>query len=538
MSTFGQYVHLTWEGYKRFGTREWDQTSSNFNANIFNKHRKAVLSQAKHMEIKNLKNMETTYNKMNENAYKLLKKLTSGKSNIDNLKALLKVINKSWSEDQISEIAQHLSWDDNTQRFKYTGKALKGKSGAGGDFKPIPEGSSFYAKALLNRIDRILTTLQDLYAEETPPQKESLLKLKQDIIETANIQIRKYKIKSQIVEKSFAEEGKGTLYYKKRKPGYAIAKEFNQIIESCLSAKQVNEQIAYRLPEIIGQIATSGSLSLLKNDFLKGLQKSIGTSTSFTKRNQKTGVYWNLDEVVLEDAFNDKNLKKAIDQFRTEDGSRVSYQLREAGEGRQQKADIEWIVDSKGKKMGISMKSTYLSADEFTTPNISLQSSSLLLYLLGIQQNFGAMEMGNHYLNILANHEDSIFDAGNYSKIRGQADAALTLAVTFSALTGNTQLRKGGQARILAISDRKKNGEYPLIRFFDMGKIIQNLNIQLGEAGDLYKEISNISLKNDFIEGEGSPLKLASKRITKLIVAARAETLHAKISKEFLLNMY
>lgn len=540
MSTFGQYVHLTWEGYKRFGTRQWDQTSSNFNANIFNKHRNAVLSQAKHMEIKNLKNMETTYNKMNENAYKLLKELTSSKSNIDNLKALLHVINKSWSNDQLDEIVQHLKWNDKTQRFSYTGKALMGKSGAGGDFKSIPEGSSFYAKALVNRIDRILLTLKDLYAEEVPPQKNALEALKKDIIETANIQIQKYKIKNSIenVEKMYSEEGKGTLYYIKRKPGYAIAKKFNEIIESCLSAKQVNEQIAYRLPEIIGQIATSGAISVLKNDFIKGLKQSIGASTRFTTKNQQIEIYWNLNEAVLEEAFQDDFLKKAVDQFITEDGSKVSYQLREVGEGRQQKADIEWIVNSKGKNMGISMKSTYLQVDEFTIPNISLQSSSLLLYLLGIQQNFGAMEMGNHYLNILANHEDSILDIGNYSKIRSQADAALTLAVTFSALTGGAQLRKGGQARILAISDRKKNSEYPLVRFFDMGKIIQNLNIQLGEAGDLYKEISKISLKNDYIEGTESPLKLASKRITKLIIAARAETLHAKLSKEFLLNIY
>lgn len=539
MSSFGQYVHLYWKNYEKYGTYE-KQTGNqdgfnnitNFQENVFKKHRNLIISHSQRLKNKNLKKIENEYNKLNYDAYTVLKGIASGKNRESGMRALLQLVNKSLSSEQIDKIINHLQWNDANNRFIYTGPPLSAVNiqGSGALFVRISElpNTKFYAKSLYQRINSISTSITESLGNN--PYEEQLSIIQQNLLKCENIKIKKANIENTI--SNIAAIPSGTLYVSDPKVFETIVQPFNNIIDDFLSKKSINEQLAYRIPEIIGQIASDGSYKLAQEEIIKALESMKSTGSTLT---QKTGVvleFKGLDQSTLKQAMSSE-FKSAI--IKNVQGDSISYKIRNLGEGRQQKSDIEFTVSSDGieQKIGISMKSTNMQ--KINSPNISLQTSSLMLYLEGLQNL--QTNLGNHYLNILSSHADE--KGTKYDKMRQQANDALTLAIAYSALTGANQLRSGGQASVLAIYDRATqlpNGT-PRIRFFDIGVIMEQLNINL-DGIQLSPNIETISFKNDKIEGDDKIRSLANKRITNILIQVRAKTISASLSKMFLNSIY
>lgn len=536
MSSFGQYVHLNWANYEKYGTYE-KQTGNkkefnkktNFQPNIFKKHRNLVLLQAKRLKYKNLKKLENDYNKLNYDAYSTLKGIASGKNREAGMRALLQLVNKQWSPEQIDKIISGLKWNDATNRFIYTGPPLSTLQieTKGALFVRISEtpNTKFYARPFYSRLNNLSTAITESLGGMNP-YEEQINIIKQNIIKCENIKMKKSALETSIA--NISSEPSGTLYVSDPNVFETIVQPFNRIIDDFLSKKSINEQLAYRIPEIIGQIASDGTYKLAQKEIVKALEGMKSTGLAYT---EKTGVFVKfkgLDQQTLIEAASGE-LKSAI--IKNKNGDSVSYSIKNIGEGRQQKADIEWIVNSneRNSMLGISMKSTHMQ--KINAPNISLQTSSLMLYLAGLQNL--QENLGNHYLNVLSEHEDG--QIGKYSKMRREAEDALTLAIAYSALSGKNQLRSGGQASILAIYDRatKLPNGTPRIVFFDIGTIIEQLNINM-DGIQLSPSLEDISFKNKKVEGEEEIRKLSNKRITNILIEARAKTISASLSKTFL----
>lgn len=542
MSSFGQYVHLHWKNYETYGTyekrtvnKEGFSSISNFQENIFKKHRNLIQLQARSLKNNSLKTLEDKYNKLNYDAYTTLKGVTSGEIGNDTMKALLALVNKSWSDDQITRIMESLQWKNDINRLVYTGSALATAEYTGNNnsslFARIPEttNASFYAARLFERINKINVQLRESFGGENPYETE-LRDIQTNLLQCTKI----------IKEKEIIENGvsniiktpSGRLFSMDTNIYEKITKPFNDIMDKFVSTKSINEQLAYRIPEILGQIGTSGIQKLTNTELLKALQSLKSTGSQLTT---KTGIsieFLGMDQEILKEAYN-SNQKNAV--IASQNGDVLSYSLREVGEGRQQKADIEWVINSNNpsSRVGISMKSTHMQ--NINSPYINLQSSSLMLYLAGLQNM--QTNLGNHYLNILAEHKDK--EEGKYNKMRKEAEDALTLAIAYSALTGANQLRSGGQASILAIYDRAvtlPNG-IPRVRFLDMGVILEYLNLT-PDAVILNPSIDSIKLNNKEINGNGTIREKANKRITALLVEVRATTIAAQLSKQFLNSIY
>lgn len=203
------------------------------------------------------------------------------------------------------------------------------------------------------------------------------------------------------------------------------------------------------------------------------------------------------------------------------------------------KADI--VYEFGNKKNNISMKknvnlhSKEIVNEDFGFPEISLQDSSLLLFLAGMQEPDGIAE---HVLNVLAKHDDK---NNEYNTVRQQANRTLLLIMLYQALTGEMQNRVGGiNANIFAIKDQTGK-----VKFFDMGQIIEDVF-----NGDVFSVISSspdirkLELKNDkepiiFEKGKSTKQlrwEAAKRRSQKVFFEARLQNIKIGIAKSYFYN--
>ena len=540
MSTLGQYVHLHWENYEKAGTYETTSkvnfNRNNFQQNIFTTHKKIIAKQSKALKQTSLKALEEEYNAANDKAYKQLLNKTLKDTEV--MRALLQLVNKQWSDEQIDIILQKLEWNNKTQRLQYKGKGLSGyspKTSQGGLFYHLDESQSHNIKSTYSRLNKMVENADELFGEDQQ-LRTKLKELQKGLLSLQEGQLKKLKISKNIINWNEAEASMhGRILASNSAVEAEFIKNYNSFIDLMLSSSQINEQLAYRIPEILGNIASQGIKSITK-DVLKEAIVNAGslTTTSLADKSKGVTLFIKQDQVVLEQLFNDETNPFKTEIIQTKEGNSISYKIRSLGEGRAQKADIEFIAKTQNnKKIGISMKSTKLN--QFSTPEIALQNSSLLLYLLGLQTV--KANLGNHYLNILADHEDT---DGVYNTMRNQANDALTLAIAFSALTGMNQARAGGSASVFAIYEKgaiNSENKEPRVKLFDMGVIMEQLMINPSQGILLNPAIETISLVNTKITGSEKTRILSRKRITKLLVDARSRTIKATIEKNFLMNL-
>lgn len=513
--------------------------------------------------------MEEEYNKGVEKEAELLKGIINDKKQLSMLRPLLKIINSEWSSGRINDILNNLSWDDQKGTWRYIGK---GEYHAKVTTKSADTQTQYHRHidTLVRRCNSLKSEI-NTYAKETEGAavKEYIIELddiQNKLLTHKNIKNQQLSIQDRLslaINKGYLGEltiAQAKTYYEK----------IDKIRDRFLSVKDIQQRLEWALAEILGGMVANDVNKIAKNEFKK-LEKDLMAGKKYTTpmRNNSNGsqphkgnlanvefYLQNIDMDLLAEDYLTKDSRKgatAARAIKNKDGSILRYEFRTIT-GAQQKSDI--ILTMQEEKVGLSMKNTLLEEigkensdqskrqDLNTTNTIHLQSSttSLLTYLQGIQLQKN--KLGTHYLNILSNLND--VDT-TYTQMRNEANNALTLAIVYSALTGQHQGRRPPSnsvyASVLAVYDKtskEKLGEAPRIRLFDMSDIIGEL------AKDSYKRtlispsIDSISLSNT---EEGNALKAPSResayrRVDKLLIEAGRKNLAVSISKQFLNSLY
>lgn len=554
-SALGQYVHYYWTNYEKQGTRRWgaqEETAyaSNFNTRIFADHKKQILRQAKNLKQPNLKKMENEYNKLNETQFKLLAeaftktKTLQGKMNL--LGPMIKMINSKFSDTEVQEIVNNLYFDEKTQTIQYRPKNIKKIKSTkrislnlkqGVDYRRI---NTLYTRAnqLRQEINTMLTMgqLDDVSAT-------SFL---QEIDEAEEKGLEYVKNMDTLSDIHSAVSNRNFIRGRRRIDATELSLLFGplELIASKISSvSKINEILFAGFAEILGEIVAKGA-AVNGNKAIKEMFKDLkasgrtGARQTSGKQGLDTRIFMDIDQSLLEEEFiktKENNQSQII--IKTEEGDQASFSFSSMDDTVSQKTDVSIVLQEKTAKL--SIKNTDLSKiasnKDFIEPSISLQDSSLILFLLDMQNQID--NLGTHYLNILATHPDY---TATYSFLRQTANESLTLALLYSSLSGAGQLRKGGQANILAIYDKAQklsNGQ-PRIKFFDMYEIINKVSKSYG-IRITHPAIWDLELNNDWVEPKTAYSKeAANTRITKLLLEARRKNIAISLSHNFLNSIY
>lgn len=554
MSLLGNYIHYGWYRYKRLGTYKDNSEGSgnNFHTTVFSLHSSELYKQIRSLKISNLAQLEAEYNNLNDDQILAFKNLL--KNNKSRFEIIMTEIIKSLGEKYIP-LAATMARDIqiNNDSIVYTGGASKKivnyigpppnfSFGAGKEKK----GTGIARYKSLPRINFCKEMVKYIEKSTNNPNHPDIKELQKWIVSftiNRNAYLKQRHTLKLVINKK--DEKIQTDVFDLPED---IAITFDQyamsLRTSYISIGEINEKLQAVFDEFIGNILYY-DINMVVNNTMLGQLQAISQALTVGKQQTSSGAGKLIVDLDINEAkgwIEQKNkeyknkIKTKGHQVLKDKYTSLFLDFSHIGDATQQKADVE--VALSGQWHGISLKNTNLQARNsdtenlFDIPHVSLQDSSLILYLADIEKNYE--NLGNHYLNIFAAHKriDSL-----YSNMRKQANKALTLHILWSSLTGQGQLRTGGQANIFAIYDkasRTKAGEHR-VKFFDMASIILNyFNNPNGfaEPGSIFTQINDIELENDWnSKGEDA-------RITRLLLDARDHVIIARLTTEYLRNIY
>lgn len=546
MSMFGDYVHLTWRGYREHGTHRASSKANNYSgAKRFTAHAtmidKLYLSR---LEVPNLQQLEDEYNTRVQNQYSLLKSLAdNNRGYFESLIAvLIPEINSKWNTPaMIAELASHIQVNESTQMLEYipdTNSIIYQYNKGSSQLPKLNWSTNSASGRYMGPISKYALNLADKLKELYPDSSEQDQKILKDLSKEINTFDKTFKPapSDKLVEGAPKRQAQS---FKDQ------AEQFKQQIDNIRlkysSIEEINRQLTAAFAEMFGNMAAYHADTYAKNQLAEAMKQALKVGARQTQKGRTPDIApLSFKEAAIE--FDEKGATSSIFKkietgtFTAEGQEKVQYEFKNLGDPKQQKADIE--ITLSGQKYGISMKNTDLSKVYFKDANgkirestINIQDSSLLLYLLGIEQK--TPMLGTQYLNVLAEHSSRHDDDTEYYATRQAANKALTMYIIYSALTGQGQLRQGGNANILAIQD--KNNKLPSginrVRFFDMAKIVRDMTATTDN--DVYKTIAKINLKNDYVDGEYS--EAIPKRLTRLLMDARNETIAVALKTSLLI---
>lgn len=545
----GNYIHLTAENYEIYGTNEWgDKSGQKITSSIFNTHLDNIYDIAKKFSVPNLKQIETSYNKLNQEQYQQFIKILNSK-NIDeyfkqNLKKeLIRRMSPKetpWSEELIQDIAANLHWDSSRQTFFYTGTKAQKNSNKKVYLSSLGSADSFrYINTIMTRSQKMMSEIAAHPELSMDLKKQYMQQIKDRVIDPLKAadtyQKRTKKELAKLSKK--AHKWLGVIDLKLANQYY---QELLGIQQNINGIDDLNTYLQWKLSEFLGNTIAQGAAITGYQSIIDAISTVVSKgSGSSIKNTSGVALTSRIKVDFLTDKKNEKITLSENGNYVDSKGiNQVAYFFKGMGDGRQQKADVEFTFDPSTKqKVGISLKNTDLSSyinkqsKDLTSDFISLQQrSSLMLYLAGIQQQ--QKDMANHYLNIFAKHENNeLID----SEIRNAAIKSFQTALLFSALTGANQLREGGQANILAIYDKTEINGIKQVKFFDTYDLVQN-----GLKGTQFSpSIEKLWLSNDKETDENlSKRENASVRITKVLAEAKNKQISVYLSKNYLMSIY
>lgn len=528
MSVFGEYVHLYWEHYKESGTNRDTYKKSNFSSTIFKGHLSALRIQAKSTSTSRIKQLENEYNDIIRSTYYKLK--NEAKYNPTFLQDFLILLNKSWSSN-ITGMSSRIQWKDSENKL-----VIDRKGGVGlysGNVVPKGYGTAF-SKMSTSNLTSITVALNKVKKVEDAFQKMNFSDSnKTNILNTLKGALLNYQ---KTLGSQYPSSVAKTHLDPKDPSDIIIIQQFNQLVDGYQSFTQIQNFLDWKIPEIFGDVGTKGVLEVRNTSLNSFFQNFISTGQKTTTPLKQQKMYMKLNQFWLKEEYknNKSGLSSQIQERKIGKKNKIKYTIKPVGQGRAYKSDVEWIIDE--ETLGISLKTTSLSNPSSKYPNISLQSSSLMLYLLGMH-NMNS-DLGNHYLNVLAEHED---EDSVYANLRKDANKALKLAIGYSALSGANQTRSGGQAQIFAVWDKQqKNAGYNRVRFYSIETIIQQLGINPDiltfspSIDDLKLKNTGVNLYDDEEISRHYKRKFANMRITQLLADARSKVIKVSISKTWL----
>ena len=556
MSQLGHYIHLSWSGYTQYGTHTAKEGKSNFIPHIFDLHYYDLKEKIKSQKITNLANLEKEYNIKNKEAFKLFYNLDKqDKEDKSILRYLLSQINSTWTRYTIEAIIDGLQWNSSkdTFEFKPTGKlaglyknknstsvpSLRWDSKSGWHkVKPIKE----YAKKLSKYIEALS---QD--AEDKSALDNDISKITTEIIPALNGVEQLTDTKTQSIAQKIYNKSASKIEKSQFKIWQKILSEQKERLDNIrikyISAEEINLQIQAALAEIFGNFVARGADTIAKETLKEEIKKAISVGRETSSIEARKNSIISINATFAEEEYQRAETEGVVQIMKKNalSNGKFSYGFSEIGQGRAQKRDVELSINE--RTYGISVKNTNLAQDyakaleqnhNFQGATISLQSSSLMLYLLGMEQEWS--NMGNHYLNIFATHEkDNVNNNGLYRmyEMRTEAMRSLKLYVLYSAMTGKGQLRsEDGAADILAVYDKAstKNKEgFRRIKLYDMSELILKI------ADTNFKQGINFSpdINSQFyIENERADT--VGYRLSQTLANARRKNIAVSLFTQFL----
>lgn len=570
MITIGDYVHLHWDNYLKHGiqtTRPDKENRPNINQilqnNAININR--LVSGVK--EISNIQQLENEYNKMNRQGLSSFEQiLQEAKQGVVDSKQAVKLflsqVSKTF-EDVSDKIIEQLEvedglvvykgsdlssnrieynkyWHKNTQWYRinalkhFTSETIKRVNALNNN---DPQKKTFLVT--LNQIDDALTELRQINKDyAAAANKVSALLEKSIVVDVINLQ--KDKARSSNPNLIPPEIGK------------PIEEAIQSIYGRILTADDINNTLQWRLQEIFGAIGYYNK-SQITYDAIK--QTLTGLATKSITEPGQTRI--KVDVVALQKeaqmAKNNLNAFK-IWKMKTQDAEVwLDKMLNTQSQlGVYQKTDVIFGVSD---TFGLSVKTTDFSSvaalkawdskqDSFFSKAsmnklISLQESSILLYLMGMESQFGN-GIANHYLNILAQpsigKDNTQTSTENIESLKGAKEKAIKLLkryMIYSAATGLGQLRNTDiYASVLAIYDKDAQG-------LDKMRLISMRDILIKGSADLSNFIfkpSDFAIENKYVESDDENLtrKGTSSRITNILKDARQAKVAIYVQKHFL----
>ena len=243
---------------------------------------------------------------------------------------------------------------------------------------------------------------------------------------------------------------------------------------------------------------------VLKEDLVSGIAKAVQGADRSAKGLMSMhfdGDLVDLDIVTDGTLYHSKN---SVD----ENGNYFSTNIT------QDKVDVTITVND--MKLPASVKNYDLGNEKFT--DIHLLSGSSVLMLAQEYENFM-----NHYLNIVANHEDSEPGDSTLNK----AHLAMKMTILLKALQGGLYSRGGktGTADIFIVNDSSKGG----FKVYFIDDIIEKVsqNMELLKTGD-YDKVNK--LNNNYI-GDAPSDATARVRISKLLAQLHNMKLEVSVDK-------
>lgn len=548
-SALGQYIHFFASSYVDKGTHRWGN-SGNFERDIFQRHREIILNQAQSLKHANLRMLEDKYNTANYHLFNRLKSMFNRASTlsekVDIMGPILRQINQSWSDLEIAEFVEHLYFNEKTQTLQYIGQKGTLRASKRINISAVPtlvgEDSYRYINTVYNRCNELIGKIKASDLDDV--SKNNFIDKIKSIAADALDLIKNIEMKTS----ALASLGSSSLA---RIPGRIPAQAADKLLEElqrigseASSIVSLNQQLQAGFSEFMGNAIANGAAKVADaalHDVFRKVART-GTQQTVALKGADSRIFMEMDQSILEEEF----IKgQAADRTqiitKSKEGDQVTYSFSAIHDKVNQKTDIAITIQD--TPLNISMKNTDLSkafineANRIQSPGIELQNSSLFLYLMGLQQS--AIEnLGTHYLNIFSDHPPGENDdEGTIQKMRKDAVHSLSLAILYSSLTGQGQMRSGGEANILAVQDKAKklsNG-MPRTRFFDMSDIINSIDKNLDNF-ITSPNIENLIFSNSW-EGKAPSRTSANKRITKVLIEARQKRITAKLSNQFLNNL-
>ena len=538
MSALGNYIHYSWQNYEEYGTKmpmRWKtrvaEEKNYRGASPFTVFIENIRARSQRVIHQDIQELEYQYNKQRLKQYEAFKRayVTNHASYIELMKKVIKNADLG-SDINVDLLAQQLVLDDTIQNVTIKDKNLLQENVEIKRIRQLAKGDD-KTTSFLNTISVAYERAEKLVQRAPDPSlfTAELARIKQEI---------------DTIEQLSRE---GEVY--RRIQNTQSSKTYKAIIPRELARKLISEIIAVAKAADVSSLLSKlqGSFTEIMGVSLRPLYHRIaidmigdglGNITSAPVINNKAGeqpfdtdvtVDLYLDQQTMREASNSSRGPFTI--FQDENGV-VTFKTDYSTKN---KADF--VLEWKGQELAVSAKAYDLSVADIydrtqkqQVPNfISLHSgTSLLIYLLSLQQYSGVDDIGNHFLNIFVDHyneetHEKEKEGGDYAAIRSQAQNALTIGMLYSGLTGDLLGKDPSTyANILMIEDKNASLAPNLfkVRFYNIDTIISSVIgdfTTMRDAIHFTPKLSTLRLKNKYDK------QSARARITKTLLHARSK---------------
>lgn len=574
-SLLGNYVHLRFEDYVKYGTyrdtSKWDGLTTkegkeykaedyakkDFDPNIFKKYMKAIRteSSSKLLQFSQLKKYETDYNNRRKSAFNSIANMLKvgnipenffrsvvnnanlGKSiDADSLVRFI-VTNEKTESIDINDTLKKILIDSKVQAIPpFTGEKYTLQSTINRRMYGTNEGVSYNggtAKIIMDLIGKLKKDFPDISARIEKEWKALDTAWQNFVNDTDQIEG---------LAKAIGLEENETSPYALSVPikiSNAIVNKLNALTFACVNSDNIRRILA-SFAEMMGElILESHSIEHLAWEEVLNVVNYTASGFNNTLTNFDSQLMVSLDQKALKEY-----VKNHPNQAIVRKGSKDNYYI-EINYSTQQKADFLLQYDDSDfeKLAGMNMKNTDMSKTSYfdkvknrpMPANIQIHGgTSLLVFLMAVQQENLIANIHNHFLNVFSASPIA------HQALRKDAADAILLSLLYSSLSGRGLGKTEGFADILAIEDKntKLQNGFPRVRFYSISSIITDISKRISEGVNPIKLLDftpnfyTFRLHNIY---QKSGVKM---RITKLLLDARSKKIYMGISKMYLNNIY